>query len=198
MATTNTPYHHGDLPTALVRAAVELLEENGAAELSLRAAARRAGVSTAAPYRHFADRDALLSAVAAVGFRDLAADLVAASANPTTAEDFTDIAVAYIRFALNRPGLFRAMFAEPCDPDSPERLAATTAIHDYVQSIVRQAFPGADEEALSIALWSMVHGMAFLHLHGKFDPADLPDRVHASVVAILTLSERTPGTDPTG
>ncbi|MFI5500796.1 TetR/AcrR family transcriptional regulator [Nocardia asteroides] len=191
MATSNTPYHHGDLPTALVRAAIELLEENGAAELSLRAAARRAGVSTAAPYRHFADRDALLSAVAAVGYRDLAMELAMASAAPTTAEDFTAIAVAYVRFALNRPGLFRAMFAEPCDPSSPERLAATTAIHEYVRSIVRTTFPDADEEALATALWSMVHGLAFLYLHGKFDasePGGLENRVHATVVAILELS----------
>ncbi|WP_280308127.1 TetR/AcrR family transcriptional regulator [Nocardia neocaledoniensis] len=190
MATSNTPYHHGDLPTALVRAAIELLEEDGAAELSLRAAARRAGVSTAAPYRHFTDKDALLSAVAAVGYRELAADLAAACATPTTAEDFTAVAIAYIRFALNRPGLFRTMFAEPCDPSSPERLAATTAIHEYVRSIVREAFPGADEEALATALWSMVHGLAFLYLHGKFDanePGGLEDRVRATVVAILDL-----------
>ncbi|MFD6267994.1 TetR/AcrR family transcriptional regulator [Nocardia asteroides] len=190
MATTNTPYHHGDLPTALVRAAIELLEENGATELSLRAAARRAGVSTAAPYRHFADRDALLSAVAAVGYRDLAMELAAAGTAPATAEDFTAIAVAYVRFALNRPGLFRAMFAEPCDPSDPDRLAATTAIHEYVRSIVRKAFPDSDEEALATALWSMVHGLAFLYLHGKFDasvPGELERRVHATVVAILDL-----------
>ncbi|RMI31226.1 TetR/AcrR family transcriptional regulator [Nocardia stercoris] len=192
MPTSNARYHHGDLPAALVRAAVELLEEEGAAELSLRAAARRAGVSAAAPYRHFADRDALLSAVAAVGYRDLAADLVAASAAPKTTEDFTAIAIAYIRFALNRPGLFRAMFSEPCDPNSPERLAATTAIHEYVRTIVRQAFPEADEEALATALWSMVHGLAFLYLHGKFDasePGELDNRVRAATRAVLGLTE---------
>lgn len=196
MAPLNTPYHHGDLPAALVRAAIELLEENGAAELSLRATARRAGVSTAAPYRHFADRDALLSAVAAVGYRDLAADLVAANAAPTTAEDFAAIAIAYIQFALNRPGLFRAMFAEPCDPTSPERVAATTAIHEYVRSIVRQAFPDSDDEALATALWAMVHGLAFLYLHGKFDPGvdgELADRVRAAVRSILELHPPTPG-----
>ncbi|MFC4377735.1 TetR/AcrR family transcriptional regulator [Nocardia halotolerans] len=191
MASSNTPYHHGDLPTALVRAAIELLEENGATELSLRAAARRAGVSTAAPYRHFADRDALLSAVAAVGFRDLATDLIAASETPRTAEDFSAIALAYVRFALDRPGLFRSMFAEPCDPTSPERIAATTAIHDYVRSVVRQAFPQADEEALATAMWSLVHGLAFLYLNGKFDagaPGELTERVRATVFAFLATS----------
>lgn len=76
-------------------------------------------MSTAAPYRHFADRDALLSAVAAVGYRDLAARLAAAHPTPITAEDLAAIAIAYVQFALARPGLFRVMFAEPCDPTSP-------------------------------------------------------------------------------
>ncbi|MBF6454981.1 TetR/AcrR family transcriptional regulator [Nocardia cyriacigeorgica] len=182
MATSNTPYHHGDLPAALVRAAIELLEENG--ELSLRAAARRAGVSTAAPYRHFADREALVSAVAAVGYRELAAALAAANPAPKTAKDFSDIAIAYVQFALARPGLFRAMFSEPCDPTSPERVAATEAIHEYVRSIVREAFPDADVEALATAMWSIVHGLAFLFLHGKFD-ADAPGEPAATVSAAV-------------
>ncbi|KAF0965775.1 TetR/AcrR family transcriptional regulator [Rhodococcus sp. T7] len=191
MATKTQPYHHGDLHNALVRAAVELLEEDGAAELSLRAAARRAGVSTAAPYRHFSDRDALLSAVAAVGYRDLADRLAAAHPAPTTADDLAAIAVAYVQFALARPGLFRVMFAEPCDPTNPERVAATTAIHEYVKSIVQQAFPTADPDSMADAVWALVHGLAFLHLDGKFDAisADsVSDRVRAAVHAILGAS----------
>ncbi|QSE95420.1 TetR/AcrR family transcriptional regulator [Rhodococcus pseudokoreensis] len=188
MATTIQPYHHGDLHNALVRAAVELLEEDGAAELSLRAAARRAGVSTAAPYRHFSDRDALLSAVAAVGYRDLADRLAAAHPVPTTADDLAAIAIAYVQFALARPGLFRVMFAEPCDPTNPERVAATTAIHEYVKSIVQQAFPTADPDAMADAVWALVHGLAFLHLDGKFSADSVSDRVRAAVHAILGAS----------
>ncbi|MEV6217031.1 TetR/AcrR family transcriptional regulator [Nocardia sp. NPDC051833] len=182
-----TSYHHGDLPSALVRAAVELLEEDGAADLSLRAAARRAGVSTAAPYRHFADRNALLSAVAAVGYRDLAEQLVAAGPAPSTAEDLAAIGVAYVRFALARPALFRVMFSDPCDPTSPERVAAMTAIHEYVRTIVRQVFPDGDEDSLATAMWALVHGLAFLHLHGKFDADELDNRVRATVFAVLEL-----------
>jgi AcrR family transcriptional regulator len=183
-----TTYHHGDLPRALVRAAVELLEEGGATELSLRAAARRAGVSTAAPYRHFADRNALLSAVAAVGYRELATDLAAAHPAPTTAEDLAAIAVAYVQFALTRPGLFRVMFAEHCDSTSRERVAAVAAIHEYLNSIVRQVFPSADPDAMATALWGLVHGLAFLHLDGKFDTSSaeaVADRVRAAVCAML-------------
>lgn len=188
MATSTRSYHHGDLPTALVQAALELLEEGAATELSLRAAARRAGVSTAAPYRHFADRDALLSAVAAVGYRDLATQLAAANPSPQTPDDLADIAIAYVNFALQRPGLFRAMFAEPCDPTSPERVAAVAAISEYLRSIVRQALPTSDPEAMANAVWALVHGLAFLHLDGKFDassPDTVATTVRAAVAAVL-------------
>jgi AcrR family transcriptional regulator len=188
MVTSTKPYHHGDLPEALVRAAVDLLEEGGAADLSLRAAARRAGVSTGAPYRHFADRDALLSAVAAVGYRDLAAGLAAAHPAPTMPDDLADIAVAYVEFALARPGLFRVMFAGQCDPTSPERVAAVAAINEYLQSIVRQALPSDDPEAMAAAVWGLVHGLAFLHLDGKLDSSStnaVATRVRAAVRAVL-------------
>ncbi len=181
-------YHHGDLPGALVRAAVELLEEGGSGELSLRAAARRAGVSTAAPYRHFADRDALLSAVAAVGYRELAATLADAHPDPRTPDDLADIAIAYVQFALTRPGLFRAMFAEACDPTTPERVAAVADITAYLNAIVRQALPSSDPDAMATAVWALVHGLAFLHLDGKFDAGSADEvaaRVRAAVRAAL-------------
>jgi len=196
MSTSSASYHHGDLPTALVRAAIELLEEGGAADLSLRAAARRAGVSASAPYRHFADRDALLSAVAAVGYRELGAALVEAHPAPTAVDDLAEIAVAYVRFALTRPGLFRVMFGSACDPASPERVAAVEAIHEYLNLIVRQVLPTADPEAMPTALWGLVHGLAFLHLDGKFDASsdqEMADRVRAAVRAVL-LAAPTKGT----
>src|SRR3981189_2064934 len=100
-------YHHGDLHTALVRAALELLEESGEAELSLRAVAPRAGVSPAAPSRHYADREALVSAVAAVGYRELAERLAAAHPAPSTPDELASGAIAYVQFALQGPALFR-------------------------------------------------------------------------------------------
>jgi AcrR family transcriptional regulator len=191
MSTSRSPYHHGDLRAACLRAAMELLEEGGATALSLRAVARRAGVSPAAPYRHYADRDALISAVGAVGYRELAEQLAAAHPSPSTADDFGAIAVAYVQFALQRPALFRVMFAEPCDTDNSERVAATNAISEYVSAIVQQSFPSFDTEALSTAAWALVHGLAFLHLDGKLD-ASTPDvvsnRVRAAVHAVLTVS----------
>jgi AcrR family transcriptional regulator len=197
MPPSSTSYHHGDLRAACLRAARELLEENGSGGLSLRAVARRAGVSPTAPYRHYADRDALVSAVAAAGYRELAGYLVAAHPSPSAPDDLAAVAVAYVRFALDHSALFRVMFADPCDPSSDERAGATAAISEYVGTIVRHAFPGADLDALSTAVWGLVHGLAFLHLDGKLDtsaPDAVTARVHGAVHALLTASKGTAAT----
>ncbi|MEW1776566.1 TetR/AcrR family transcriptional regulator [Streptomyces sp. NPDC086777] len=184
-------YHHGDLRAACLRAARELLEEDGSGALSLRAVARRAGVSPTAPYRHYADRDALVSAVAAEGYRELARNLAAARpAPPSTPDDLVDVAVAYVRFALDHPALFRAMFAEPCDPGSAERTEAAAVLSAYVDTLVRSAFPGGAgaREGLTTAAWALVHGLAFLHLDGKLDassPETVAERVGTAVRAMV-------------
>jgi AcrR family transcriptional regulator len=186
-------YHHGDLRAECVRAAVELLEESGETALSLRAVARRAGVSPAAPYRHYADREALVSAVAAVGYRELAGRLAAADPFPSTPEQLASVAVAYVQFALDRPALFRMMFGEPCDRDNDERVAATAAVSLYVRGIVERAFPDTDAEAMATAIWALVHGLAFLHLDGKLEaptPSAVADRVTAAIQALLATDPR--------
>jgi AcrR family transcriptional regulator len=191
MSTAKTTYHHGDLRAALVDAAMAVLEESGETELSLRAVARRAGVSPAAPYRHYADREALVSAVAAVGYRELAERLTAAHPSPSTPEQLASVAIAYVQFALERPALFRIMFTEPCDRDNDERLAATAAVSHYVRAIVERTFPQADAESLATAIWALVHGLAFLHLDGKLDagnPAVVAERTSAAIHALLTAA----------
>ncbi|MFF1262364.1 TetR/AcrR family transcriptional regulator [Streptomyces sp. NPDC058321] len=189
MPQASSSYHHGDLRAACLRAARELLEEDGSAGLSLRAVARRAGVSATAPYRHYADRDALVSAVAAEGYRELAGELASAHPAPTTPTELSAVAVAYVRFAFDRPAMFRVMFAEPCDPADEERVAATAAISEYVRDMVRGAFPGADPEVLSTTVWALVHGLAFLHLDGKLDsstPEVVAAQVESAVQALFT------------
>lgn len=189
-----TAYHHGDLRAACLRAARELLEKDGSAALSMRAVARRAGVSPTAPYRHFPEREALVSAVAAEGYRELAEHLGAAHPAPGTPDELAAVAVAYVRFALDHPALFRAMFAEPCvpgTPDNSERAAAIAAITEYVRGIVRRAFPAADPDALWTAVWALVHGLAFLHLDGKLDtstPDAVAEQVRTAVLALLTAT----------
>jgi AcrR family transcriptional regulator len=184
-------YHHGDLRTALLRAALALLAESGANALSLRAVARRAGVSPAAPYRHYADREALVSAVAAVGYRELAERLTTAHPSPSSPEQLASVAIAYVQFALEKPALFRIMFGEPCDRDNDERVTATAAVSLYVRGIVERSFPQADPEALATAIWAFVHGLAFLYLDGKLDASTqtvVAERVKAAVEALLTAS----------
>jgi AcrR family transcriptional regulator len=191
MSASKATYHHGDLRAALVRAALELLEERGETSLSLRAVARRAGVSPAAPYRHYADREALVSAVAAVGYRELAERLAAAHPSPSTPEQLASVAIAYVQFALERPALFRIMFGEPCDRDNDERVAATATVSLYVRGIVERSFPHADPEALATAIWALVHGLAFLHLDSKLDaptPSVVADRVTAAIHALLAAT----------
>jgi AcrR family transcriptional regulator len=188
-------YPHGDLRAALAGAAMDLLEEGGEAELSLRAVARRAGVSAAAPYRHYDDREALVSAVAAVGYRELAERLAAAHPSPSTPDELASAAVAYVQFALERPALFRIMFGQPCDRDSDERVAATAAVSLYVRGIVERTFPQADSEALATAVWALVHGLAFLHLDGKLDaasPTVVAERITAAIHALLTATNLGP------
>jgi AcrR family transcriptional regulator len=198
MPASKAAYHHGDLRAACVDAAMELLEESGETALSLRAVARRAGVSPAAPYRHYADREALVSAVAAVGYRELAERLAAAHPLPSNPEQLASVAVAYVQFALERPALFRIMFGEPCDRDSDERVAATTAVSVYVRGIVERVFPDSDAEPLATAIWALVHGLAFLHLDGKLvapNPAAVAERVTVAIHALLTATNLGPGTE---
>src|ERR1700738_3072727 len=102
MSPSKAAYHHGDLRAACVRAAMELLEEGSPTSLSLRAVARRAGVSPAAPYRHFADREALVSVVAAVGYRELAERLAAAHPSPSTPGALGRGAAAFAQVGLER------------------------------------------------------------------------------------------------
>lgn len=196
MSTSAKSYHHGDLRAALLAAAIESLETGET--FSMRAVARRAGVSPTAPYRHFADREALDAAVAVEGFDDLRADLRAALSDvPTTApaEDVVAaLGIAYVAFALRRPAVFRMMFGNECDEESSERVQASERLHELLNGVIEQILPGVDIPGLSSALWSMAHGLAFLHLDGKFRPEpsdEVAARVRSSVAAIFAIAAAT-------
>src|SRR5688572_15237261 len=123
-------YHHGDLRRALLDAALEILEEGGSSALTLREVARRAGVSHAAPYRHFADKAALLSAVAEEGFRVVYEEMISRSAmcvDPV--EKLNQVGVAYVLFAVEHPAHFRVMFGPDvvdCPTESVKEVGAKT------------------------------------------------------------------------
>lgn len=188
-------YHHGDLPAALVRAAIELLDAEGFdADLSLRAVARRAGVSTGAPYRHFADRNALLAAVAAVGYRQLTEALRTAESESDvdSAEALAAIALAYVRFAIDRPGLFRVMFAGGCcQSDNADLVAAVADINAYLLGVVTRGVRSDSPEVAAVGAWALVHGLAFLYLDGKLDSSSteaVAETVRSVALTTLGLS----------
>lgn len=138
---------------------------------------------------------ALLSAVAAVGYRDLMQALAAVHPTPSTPDQLADLAAAYVRFALARPGLFRIMFAEGCDREHPERVSAVTAVNDYLQDALVRAVGGTVESnaPLATGLWSAAHGLAFLYLDGKLEaapPAEVAHRVRSIVAALLGTATR--------
>lgn len=183
---TRGGYHHGDLRAALLTTAMQMLE-NGET-FSLRAVARNAGVSATAPYRHFPDRDALESALAVQGFRDLEHDLTVGRDLPTSTADLAEFGVTYVDFAMRRPALFRLMFGNPCD-GSDERVQAADALHDLLAQALANVAPESDTTGLACAGWSLAHGLAFLHLDGKLpadSPEDVAERVRSAFLAITT------------
>ena len=162
------PYHHGDLRRALVAAALELLEQGD--ELSLRAVARRAGVSHTAPYHHFRDRRALVAAVAQEGQLTLRDALAEAGKGLDGRERLLESGVAYVRFAVSNPTRFRVMFsAELADrSELPELQAACDSAYAELLANVRRVMgESAPEEAVqtrALGAWSTVHGLSMLIL----------------------------------
>lgn len=187
-APVKSGYHHGDLRASLLSTAMRLLEAGE--PFSLRAVARQAGVSPTAPYRHFGDRDALESALAAQGLRDLKADLGGGRDLPASVAELSEFAVTYVEFAMRRPALFRLMFGNACDEGNEERLHAAAEIRELLGDAMARVFPDADAEALASAGWAFAHGMAFLYMDGKLVAAsqtEVADQVRAALAAILSV-----------
>jgi AcrR family transcriptional regulator len=210
-------YHHGDLRNALIDAGLNALEAQDASELSLRALARDLGVSANAVYRHFADKDALLSALAAEGFRRFAREQREAREQIATNPVATGL--GYIRFAQRHPALFRLMFGRftrACDSAELQEAALTAFGQLLEDSRSTQAPPAAggevnagpsaaasageaiDEATMlrAIARWSLVHGLSHLMLEGQlsfFGPGAAPEHLAAGVLMASGL-----GSTPAG
>jgi AcrR family transcriptional regulator len=172
-------YHHGNLRAALIEAGLAALEQGGQATFSLRAIAREVGVSANAAYRHFANKDDLLGALAAEGFRRFSAQQAAAGHGaPSMQEMQSAMAKAYVAFAQAHPALFRLMFSRFLNASSSEDLkaAASTAFQLLLQASAQQAgVPPDSEQAMltAIANWSMVHGLSHLQLDGQLSALGL-------------------------
>ena len=172
-------YHHGDLRAAVLGAASKIIEKQGLSGLSVREAARRAGVSHNAPYRHFPDRDALLAALATEGFSQLGKALENRSGR--------EMGEAYVRFALERPQRFRLMFGGLLGVERyPELQAQAAATYGKLEKAFAER--GAEAQFAAAAAWSLVHGLALLLLDGHFAEAGSSDAFVSKVLSAVRFA----------
>lgn len=176
-------YHHGNLREALIEAALELISEKGPAGFTFADAARGAGVSPAAPYRHFRDRDALMADIAKRGFDALSTDLETAAdaGTPSPIPTIERIGQAYIEFARREPALFSAMFESgQSSADEPELQAAEDRAFNVLlhasENLSAMAPSGKRPPALMMALhlFSLAHGIASLYSRGDGGRRSIP------------------------
>lgn len=163
------PYHHGHLEETLLKTAIQLIGEVGPAGFTLREVARRAGVSHNAPYRHFADRDELLAAVATQGFRELTRAMrEAAQERAKPPDQLKTAGLTYIEFALRRPEHFAVMFDAPVPKgtSSDQAEAAEEAFGTLLGFVKacqdKRQLPAGDTLQFALLAWTMVHGIAKL------------------------------------
>ncbi|MGO9356906.1 MAG: TetR/AcrR family transcriptional regulator [Xanthobacteraceae bacterium] len=192
-------YHHGNLKEALLQAALDLIAQKGPGGFTFAEAARSAGVSPAAPYRHFRDRDELLSSVAERGFEQFEKVLAAAwdDGRPDTFTAFERLGRAYLTFARDEPAFYSAMFESGLPLDGNAALLAASerafaVIRATAERLAALAPPGvARPPALMVALhiWSMSHGVASLFARGDAARRKLPmspeDLLEAGVLIYL-------------
>jgi AcrR family transcriptional regulator len=166
VSTSDRAYHHGDLRSALVAAALASVGEVDA--LSLRAVARQVGVSATAVYRHFPDKQALLAAVASAGLEQLgAAQRAAFEAAGGGLAGFNATGVAYVRFAFDNPALFRLIFAQPAGEAMREAADVSDDAMTFLLANAAALAPeGVDARVFALQAWSIAHGLAMLILDG--------------------------------
>jgi AcrR family transcriptional regulator len=196
---TERGYHHGNLKEALLQAALGLIAEKGAAGFTFADAARMAGVSPAAPYRHFRDRDELLSNIAQRGFEQFEAALSQAwdDGRPDTVTAFERVGKAYLAFARSEPAFYSAMFESGLPADvNPALLAASErafavirAAAERLAALTPAGLPRPPATMMALHIWSMSHGVASLFARGDAARRKLPmsaeDLLEAEVLIYL-------------
>jgi AcrR family transcriptional regulator len=165
-------YHHGDLRTALVEVAIELIAERGVRDFSVAEASRRLGVAASAPYAHFADRDQLLAAVTARAYRSLFEEISPALEGISDPGDrLAAMARGYVRFAATNRALFAVLYESGVDKARyPEIEAAEQPLAQAIRDVVRALTPGSDlrSDNLATAVEATARGFALLLLDGDF------------------------------
>jgi AcrR family transcriptional regulator len=164
-------YHHGDLRGALIKAALRVAEQGGAEAISIKALAKELGVSQPAPYRHFADRDALLAAVTAEAFRQFSAMLREAMAKASKQSKLLRLAQSTLDFGLGRNGIYRLMFVSrtvSCAAKGSELHAATDETFALVLEALEAPAVGYLRERHALKIWAALHGVVMLAEQGLF------------------------------
>ncbi len=186
-------YHHGDLREALAQAAYELIKEQGAENFSLADACRIAGVSTAAPYKHFRDRDDVLAAVCVRAFDEMSEQSMAAveKAGVGTLEGIIAMGHAYVDFAVQNQRLFRLMFGQhpvlkEDDGVVGEGTGCLGKVIEQIAIYCERNDVAGDPRVIAIRLWTLVHGAASLLIDGDYDVVEPGLDVNA------LISEATP------
>jgi AcrR family transcriptional regulator len=190
----NRPYHHGDLRRTIIETAMAMLHEDKGWQFTLREVARRAGVSHAAPYKHFPDKAALLAEMALLGFAWLHEALTTAKAkrSNTLRDEFFAIGRAYVQFGTSNPGLYRLMFSaeagKAVDVHLSERaLAVFGVITDLLErgqteGVLRKR----DVRGGAAACWAQMHGITMLTMEGLFQLEKVgPNPLDAALVTLL-------------
>ena len=169
----NQHYHHGDLKRVLIKTAVELISEQGTGDLSLRKIAQRAGVSHAAPYRHFKDKNAILDAVAKQGFEMMlnqTLEMIARNSGDDL-DRFGICGLSYIDFAVRHPAYYRVMFGTReensnfAEEFKPKSIPVFKLLRDTIKACQEKALlKKGNVQEMALAAWSIVHGFAMLRI----------------------------------
>jgi AcrR family transcriptional regulator len=169
-------FHHGDLREALIAATRELLVEHGPDGFSLADACRRAGVTTAAPYKHFRDKQEILEEIVLRGFEELTAANAKAvdEGGPGTVAGITAMGMSYLDFAVAQPAVFRLMFGHKSAIKEVKQIDETgnqclKNVIEQVAAYCRKHGHTADAEKIAIRLWTFVHGASSLQLDGDYE-----------------------------
>jgi AcrR family transcriptional regulator len=174
---TSNSYHHGDLRNALIIAAAELITESGSADFAMVDAARRAGVSSAAPYRHFKDKDALLEAVCQLGFLGLAitSQDIKARQVAGSREAIVAMGKGYVEYVTSRPQFYDLMWGDHGlrSLEAEQSAMQANGFHIFVSTVQQwcdaQGLADKDPVELAVKLWCMAHGLAGLTMHGQIE-----------------------------
>ena len=190
-----TPYHHGDLKNALINAGVQILASEGLGGLSLRKVAKQAGVSHAAPYSHFADKQALIAAISTEGFKQLYVQIegIFEAYRDDPKKLLIETAWAYVQFALNEPDRFKLMFSSVLEKekDYPDFVEFSQKNFRQVVEIVEicqqaEVLKQGASDLVALSLWGTVHGFTALLLEGQISHAVL-EKVALKDILIFIL-----------